>query len=71
LRQPEVEPATPDVVTHGARGSRVTPWQRLRSGHPEPQAGKRQRNGARAAGAGTRSGAAGAHPRISRAMRRA
>jgi hypothetical protein len=44
----QVEPLAAEVVTHGAQGSRVTPWQGAPSGRPEPEAGKRQRNGASA-----------------------
>ena len=70
LRQSEVEPAAPEVVTHGAETSRVTPWQGSRSGRHEPQAGKRQRNGAPAAGSGTPSAAAAAPPPSTRSSPR-
>jgi hypothetical protein len=50
LRQAQVEPLAPDVVTHGAEASRVTAWQGARSRRLEPETGKRQRNGASAGG---------------------
>lgn len=67
LRLVQVEPAATDMVAEGVEYSRITPWQAGRSWSPEPQAGKRQRNGARAGGSGTRSEAAAARRRTSRA----
>jgi hypothetical protein len=67
----QVEPLAANVVTHGPQGSRVTPWERARYRRLKPEAGKRQRNGASAAGSGTRSAAAGARPATSRVTLRA
>ena len=60
LRQAEIEPSTTELFTECHRILRVTPWEHGGSGRLEPQAGKRQRNGARAAGSGIPSAAAAA-----------
>lgn len=58
LRQPEVHPALADSLPKGKRQVGITPWEYTRSASRQPQAGKRQRNGASAAGSGTPSAAA-------------
>jgi hypothetical protein len=45
LRQPEVHPTLADALAEGPGRMRVTPWEHSRFRSPEPQAGKRQRNG--------------------------
>lgn len=60
LRQAEVESPAPEVLAKRVACTWATPWQDGWSYRSEPQAGKRQRNGARAAGAGTPSAGAGA-----------
>ena len=60
LRQAEIEPAATDVLPERGGRCRVTSWEHARSGALEPEAGKRQRNSALAAGSGIPSAAAGA-----------
>lgn len=50
LRQPAIESATANVLPKRLGLVRVTPWNRGLSARTQPEAGKRQRNGASAAG---------------------
>lgn len=46
LRQPPIESATANVLTKRLGLVRITPWNRGLSARTQPEAGKRQRNGA-------------------------
>jgi hypothetical protein len=46
LREAQIHPALTDPLPEGKRLVRITPWEHARSTAGEPQAGKRQRNGA-------------------------
>jgi hypothetical protein len=62
LRLAEVQATPADPLPERRQVVWATPWEHSRSGALEPQAGKRQRNGVRAAGSGTPSAAVAAGP---------